>query len=55
MADLGYTEKGEIGRAHKKDNEANQVEEVKEDSHGLHRHSKVGDSTLDSLDQEIEI
>jgi hypothetical protein len=60
MKDLGYNEKGEISK-NVNDEEDILVEEAKEESGhsvnngSIHKVNKVGDSTLDSLDREIEI
>jgi hypothetical protein len=51
MRDLGYNEKGELKRTHvrKQDDESILVEEEKNGG-GVHRPTKVTDSTLDSID-----
>lgn len=51
MTDLGFTERGNVKRnSNKNDDEDILVEEKKEESHGKLRNTKVGDSTLDSID-----
>ena len=60
MKDMGFNEKGELKRLVDDEEDSFQLEEVKEEIIGhhdniIHRSSKVGDTTMDSINTQIEI
>ena len=60
MKDMGFNEKGELKRLVEDEEDQVELEEQKEenghhDVNVVHRSSKVGDTTMDSINTQIEI